>query len=107
MEFKEYIAPLRKWWWLILLTMIVAAVSSYLATKQQLPTYQARAILLTGSTIDEINPLNNEFTLGQQLARTYADLAQFDQVRQATKEALGINGQPQYTVNHIANTQFI
>lgn len=107
MEFKEYIAPLRKWWWLILLTMIVAAISSYLATKQQLPTYQARAILLTGSTIDEINPLNNEFTLGQQLARTYADLAQFDQVRQATKEALGINGLPQYTVNQIPNTQFI
>ncbi|MBM4457728.1 MAG: polysaccharide biosynthesis tyrosine autokinase [Chloroflexi bacterium] len=107
MELKEYILPLRKWWWLIVASVFIATVSSYLATRQQSPIYQARTTIMIGSAIENPNPTGNDFWLTQQLANTYADIAKREPIKQATMAALGLNWLPEYTVRVVANTQLL
>lgn len=107
MEIREYIAPLLKWWWLLLIAASVAAVSSYLAVRQQPQLYQARTTLMIGRTIDNPNPTGNEFFLSQELAATYADVARRDAVREQTKDALGMSWLPEYNARRLPNTQLI
>jgi capsular exopolysaccharide synthesis family protein len=107
MELKTYINPLLKWWWFIILASAFAGASSYVAVRNQPPTYQARTALMIGRTIDDPNPTGTQFTLSQQLAQTYVDIARREPVYNATKEVLGLNRLPPYSVNAVPNTQLI
>lgn len=107
MELKKYIFPLRKWWWLVLISTLVAAIFSYLAVRNQPTTYQARTTLMIGTSINNPNPSNNEFILGQQLAATYADIANREIIRNATMRALKMNGLPSFVARALPNTQLI
>lgn len=107
MELKNYINPLLKWWWFILLTTILAGASSYFAVQGQPPTYQARTTPMIGRTIDDPNPTGSQFSLGQQLAQTYVDIARRAPLYNATKEALGLNQLPAYSVTALPQTQLI
>lgn len=107
MELRQYFNTIRRWLWLILLATAVATVSSYLATRQQPPIYRATATLMVGRITENPNPNSNDVYLGQQLARTYAELAKRRAVRQATMEALGLSWLPEYTVNLVPNTQLL
>ena len=90
MELNKYIFPLRKWWWLVAASTLVAAIFSFLSILLQPPIYQAHTTLMIGTTINDPNPSSNELLLGQQLAAAYADLANREIVRNATKNALGM-----------------
>ena len=107
MELKQYIAPLLKWWWLIAIATILAAGASFFAVSQQPLTYQARAKLLVGRVLDDPTPSNSEFTVSQQLAASYTDIANTRLVRQQTMNALGMNSLPDYVVRPLATTQLI
>lgn len=107
MEVKDYLLPLRKWWWLILATTLVAALSSFLAVRQQPAIYQSRTTLMIGRAIDDPNPTGAEFYLSQQLAQTYADIAQREPVRHETMAALGLSWLPEYAARAVPNTQLI
>ncbi|MDX1614269.1 MAG: polysaccharide biosynthesis tyrosine autokinase [Candidatus Promineifilaceae bacterium] len=107
MELRDYITPLRKWWWLIVAATVVAAGASLFAALQQPPVYQARTTLMIGRAIENPNPTGTEFWLTQQLAQTYAEIAQREPVQAGTKEALGLNWLPQYTVRAVPDTQLI
>jgi non-specific protein-tyrosine kinase len=106
-ELKEYLAPLRKWWWLILLSTAVAGVSSYLATREQIPVYSSAATLMIGDPIASLNPSTNDLFLTQQLAQTYVNLANRSAVRNSTMEALGLDWLPEIFVRNVNNTNFI
>jgi polysaccharide biosynthesis transport protein len=107
MELKRFILPLRRWWWLIAAATLVAALSSFIATLRQPPVYQAITTLIVGRAIMDPNPSQAEFYLSQQLATNYADMANRDPVRNATKEALGINWLPNYLAQAPPNGQFV
>src|SRR5688500_8180777 len=107
MELNKYIFPLRKWWWLVAASTLIAAIFSSLSVLRQPAIYQARTTLMIGTTITNPNPSSNELFLGQQLAAAYADLANREIVRDATKNALGIDRLPQYIARALPNTQFI
>ncbi len=107
MELGKYLLPLRRWWWLLLTATLVAAVSSYIATLQQAPVYQARTTLMTGQAIYDPNPTTNEFVLSQELAGNYADIANREPIRVATMRALGLSRLPEYTASAVPNGQFI
>lgn len=107
MEIKKYIYPLRRWWWLLAAATLVAALSSFLVTLQQPPIYMAQTTLMMGRAIDDPNPAANQFWLGQQLAVTYADIANREIVRNATMEALGISWLPAYKARALNNSQLI
>jgi capsular polysaccharide biosynthesis protein len=107
MELKKYIFPLRKWWWLVVASTLIAAIFSLLSNLRQPTIYQARTTLMIGTTINNPNPSSNELFLGQQLAATYADLANREIVRNATMNALGMKGLPDYIARALPNTQLI
>ncbi len=108
MEIKDFVAPLIKWWWLVFAAVLVATVVSLFATSQQPPIYEAKTTLMIGRAIEDPNPSNVQFNLGQQLAATYADIARRDPVRNATMAALGLqNWLPRYIVRPVQNTQLI
>jgi capsular exopolysaccharide synthesis family protein len=107
MELNKYIFPLRKWWWLVAASTLIAAVFSSLSILRQPTIYQAHTTLMIGTTINNPNPSSNELMLGQQLAAAYADLANRELVRNATKNALGLDGLPEYIAQSLPNTQLI
>ena len=107
MDVKDYLLPLRKWWWLMLATTLVAGLSSFLAVRQQPAIYQSRTTLMIGRAIDDPNPTGAEFYLSQQLAQTYADIAQREPVRNETMAALGLSWLPEYAARAVPNTQLI
>jgi non-specific protein-tyrosine kinase len=107
MEFKRYVLPLRRWWWLLLAATLIAALSSFLATLRQPPIYQTLTTLMIGQVIADPNPTSGEFYLGQQLAENYAEIANREPVRIATKQALGLNWLPDYRATALPNGQFI
>jgi capsular exopolysaccharide synthesis family protein len=107
MELSAYLAPLRRWWWLLVSATLVAAISTFIATRQQPATYQAKATLMIGRAIQDPNPTSSEFYLAQQLASTYADMANREPLREATKKTLGLDWLPDYLARAVPNTQLI
>jgi polysaccharide biosynthesis transport protein len=107
MDLKVLLGPLLKWWWLLLAATLLAAFSSYLAVRQQPLVYQARTTLMIGRALDNPNPSNNEFWLGQQLAAAYADIGNRDEVRERTMDVLGMTWLPEYRVRALPNTQLL
>src|SRR5512138_1337644 len=107
MELNKYIFPLRKWWWLVTASTLIAAFFSFLSTQRQPAIYQAHTTLMIGMTINDPNPSSNELILGQQLAAAYADLANREIIRSATKNALRMDELPPYIAQAILNTQLI
>ena len=107
MELNKYIFPLRKWFWLLVASTLIATIFSSLSTLRQPAIYQARTTLMIGTTITNPNPSSNELFLGQQLAAAYADLANREIVRNATKNSLGMDQLPEYFAQALPNTQLI
>lgn len=107
MELKRYFLPLRRWWWLLVAATLIAAFSSFLATLRQPPIYQSFTTLMIGQVITDPNPTSSEFNLSQQLAENYAEIANREPVRNATKQALGLNWLPDYRATALPNGQFI
>jgi succinoglycan biosynthesis transport protein ExoP len=107
MEISNYLYPIRRWWWLLAAATLIAMLSSLLVVITQPPVYQAKTTLMIGRAIENPNPSTNEFWLGQQLASTYADIANREQVRDATMAALGLDWLPQYRARAVDNSQLI
>jgi len=107
MDVKELFEALRKWWWLIAAAVLLAAVVSFVAASMQAPVYRTAVTLMVGRAIDNPNPTGDEFYLSQQLAGSYADLAQRTPVRQATMAALQLGALPEYIARALPNTQLV
>jgi capsular exopolysaccharide synthesis family protein len=103
MDLSAYFRPLRRWWWLLVASTLLAIASSYLYVSQQPPLYTARTTLVIGGAFEDPNPTGSELALGQQLAETYADLAQRRPVREQTMAALGLKGLPEYSAYLLPN----
>jgi non-specific protein-tyrosine kinase len=107
MNLKTYLEPLLKWWWLMLVASLIAAVSSYWVTRQQPPIYESSTALVIGRSVYNPNPTSNDLWLEQQLAEFYTNIAKREQVRIATKDALGLDWLPSYSVRPLANSPII
>ncbi len=104
MELRQYLMPLYRWWWLLVIATVLAAVTSFLAGREQPATYRSRSALLIGNVFNNPYPNGAEFWLGQQLAQTYADIAQRQPVRDQAMKALGLLWLPEYRVTVPSNT---
>jgi polysaccharide biosynthesis transport protein len=107
MELSVMLSPLRKWWWLLVAATALAALSSYWYVQRQPAVYHASTTLMIGRVFEDPNPSGNELVLGQQLAGTYADLAQRQLVREKTMAALGLAALPEYSARPLPNVQLL
>jgi len=107
MKLIEYFTPLLKWWWLLVVAVVIATSSAYLFARDLPPVYNARTTLMIGRTFMDPNPSSTELGLSQQLTQAYADIAQREPVRDATKKALGLANLPKYEAGPIPGTPFL
>jgi capsular exopolysaccharide synthesis family protein len=107
MTLKDIVGPLLKWWWLLILATGIAGGSSFLATRNQPDIFQARTTILVGRALYDPNPSGLEVTLSRQLAEYYADIAQRDLVREAARQALGLQELPRYLARALPNSPLI
>lgn len=107
MDFKELFEALRKWWWLVAVASLLAGVTSFVAASMQPLVYRTTATLMVGRAIDNPNPTGDEFYLSQQLAGSYADLAQRAPVREAAMAALQLGALPEYVARALPNSRLV
>jgi capsular exopolysaccharide synthesis family protein len=105
MEFKHYLNLVWKWSWLVILAVVVAGVASYLSSKSTTPLYRTKTTVMVGRAIENPDPNARDFTTGQQLAQTYAQLAVREPVLRATIERLELRMSVQALASRVnANT---
>ena len=85
---------LIKWWWLIIASVLAASISTFLGTRALPFTYTSRTTLMVGQTLQSPDPNAAEFSTGQVLAQSYADLAKREPVLRATLDTLGLKWDP-------------
>ena len=107
MSLAQYLKPLVRMWWLILAAMVVAAASSFIVVRQSPPSYQSHMVLMVGRALENPNPSSGDLYLSQQLAGTYVDIVQREQIQNATMTALDLDWLPGYTARLVAGTQFM
>jgi non-specific protein-tyrosine kinase len=106
LDIRPYVVPLLRWWWLLAAAAITAMIASYIYIASQPAIYHARATIWVGPTVQDSN-IGDSVYLSQQIAQTYADVANRAQIRLATQEALGLDWLPYYQVGTVANSQII
>ena len=107
MDINRYLSPLLKWWWLLLAAMMVAAGASFWAVRRQPLVFLSRTTVMVGTTINNPNPNSGDFWMAQYLAGLYADIANREPLRDATRKALNIDWLPSYYARAIPNSQLI
>jgi non-specific protein-tyrosine kinase len=107
MELEQYLKPVLKWWWLLAVSAVITAGLSYFVVSREPPIYQSTATLMIGSAFDNPNPSGSELFLGQQLAKTYSDIAQRQPVRTKTMDVLGLDWLPSYIARPVPNNQLL
>ena len=107
MDLGTYLKPLRRVWWLILAAVVVATVSSFLMVRRVPPTYQSRVLLMVGHALQNPNPDSGDLYMSQQLATTYVDILQREQMRKAVQVALGLDWLPYFSARIVPGTQLI
>jgi len=107
MNLRAYVAPLLKWWWLLLAAPALAGGSSYLAVKDLPSSYQTHATLMIGTVIQDPTPNSGDLFLAQQLASSYADIANRQPLRDRTMSALRLSFLPSTFVRSVPNSTLI
>lgn len=106
-DLQTVLRPLRRWWWLILASILLATFASLVYSLRQPAIYHSRATLLVGSTIRDLNPNGADIYTMQQLAQTYAEMANREPIQLATMAILGIEWLPDYWAQALPNSQII
>ena len=113
-DLKQYAGVVWKWMWLIVLMASVAAVSSYLYTRSEPPTYQAKTTIMVGRFLNDPDPTQSDFGASQQLAQTYGALARRAPVLQGALHALDLGDRVDWRalagdvrVNLVSGTQLL
>jgi capsular exopolysaccharide synthesis family protein len=112
MELRQYIAIAIRWWWLIILLTAAAATTSYAVSQRQTPVYEASTTLMVGQSIQATELSTGDILTSEQLAQTYAYVAQRQPVLQGTVKTLNLNDtwqelKKRVTVNPVRDTQLL
>ncbi len=103
MEFdlRQYVRLALKWWWLLAIGAIVPAVVSYRFTSQEKPLYQAKVVLMVGTTLQSTDPDAGEIGIAERLARGYAAMVRYRPVTNEVIGKLGLRQSPERLAEQI------
>lgn len=71
------------------------------------PVYISSGTVMVGTAIQERNPDTQQLSLTEGLAQTYVKIAQRPSIKESTKQALGMDWLPEYTVRVVPDSQLI
>jgi capsular exopolysaccharide synthesis family protein len=77
-------------WWIVVAATGLAGLMAYHSARQTPPTYVATTTLLVGDVLRSPKPGDGEFSVAQNLANGYAQLAQRQPILEATVKALNL-----------------
>jgi len=97
MEFdlRKYLRLVLQWWWLIAIGAIVPATLSYYFVSQRPELYQARVVLMVGTTFQSANPNTSEMGVAMRLAQGYAEMVRYRPVTNGVIQKLGLGTSPE------------
>lgn len=103
MEFdiRQYLRLAIKWWWLLAIGLIVPVIISYYFVSQQADLYQARVVLMVGTTLQSRNPDAYEIGIAERLARGYAEMVKYRPVTNEVIRKLGLAQSPDQLAEQI------
>lgn len=84
------LSVLYRYWWLLLTAGGMAGLVTYHVMRQAPPTYVATTTLMVGDVLRSPKPGEGEFSVAQNLANGYAQIAQRQPVLDATVRTLGL-----------------
>lgn len=90
-EIRKYIMTIWRWWWLVILFTVIAAALGYFISEQEEQVYEATTTIIVGQSIQATELNNSDFSISEQLARTYADIARRQPVLQGVINNLGLD----------------
>ena len=103
MEFdiRRYWRLVTRWWWLLAIGAIVPVFISYRLLSQQPKVYEAKTVLIVGTTLEQANPDTREMGNAWQLARGYAEMIRLRHVTSEVIDRLGLTQSPGALANQI------
>lgn len=103
MEFdlRQYLRLALKWWWLLAIGAIIPVAVSYHFTSQEKPLYQARVVLMVGTTLTSTDPNASEMGIAARLARGYAAMIRYRPVTNEVIHKLGLKQSPERLAEQI------
>jgi succinoglycan biosynthesis transport protein ExoP len=110
MEMQHYVAAARKRWWLIVTVVLCCTLCGYGITACMPRIYEATTTVRVGQTLDMPNPTPQDFSVSQQLARTYQHMVSRQQILKAAADQLGLEYVPKadsVAARLISSTEFL
>jgi non-specific protein-tyrosine kinase len=95
MELVDLIRYLRRWYWLLLVVGFIGGSVGYLTASNKPTLYRAQTKLSVGTGISSPNPDYTDLETGEDLAETYAFLAQTYDVLEAVIDAGNLQLSPE------------
>jgi len=97
MEFdlRKYWRLVTAWWWLLVIGGVVPTLISYRLISERPNLYQARVILMVGTTMQSTNPNATEMSISRRLALGYAEMVRYRPVTEEVIEKLGLSTTPE------------
>lgn len=75
MGLHRQLAIVRAWWPLVIASVLLAGGAAFLASSLMPKVYEAKATLIVGQSLSEVNPDYTQLLASQRLSATYASVA--------------------------------
>lgn len=101
MDFRVYLAIIRKWFWLVVLCTLLAGGTAYVSNRLATPAYQARTRLLINESAAAKSSDYNAILSGERQARTYAQMLTNRPLMISVIDELELNLTPEKLANNV------
>lgn len=91
----KYLKPIKRWWWLLVVSAVIPMAASYYFTSQQPDLYQAKAMIMVGTSLQNPDPDRGEMDISNTLAAAYAELVRQGPFVKPVIETLGLDRTPE------------
>jgi succinoglycan biosynthesis transport protein ExoP len=93
-DFRRLTVVFSAWLRVMLVAAVLAGGTAYFVSTLQRPTYEAKAKLIVGRALTDVDPDPNQLSVGLDLASTYATIAETRPVLQRVIDSVGLGGTP-------------
>jgi len=89
-KIRKYLQLAKRWWWLLVVSVVIPTAVSYYFASQQTDLYQAKAMIMVGTSLQSPDPDRSEMDISNTLAAAYAELVRQRPFIEPVIETLGL-----------------